>query len=104
MQGTAGSTRVTSAALFGNASMAAVVLALDAHHPATAQEIADNTGIKYSLVRDVLIRLLKTPIVTTIRTGGSRGPLYYDPSDVALWSAAVALARAIQAHEAAAGG
>jgi sugar-specific transcriptional regulator TrmB len=75
--------------------MAEVVVALAKHSPATAQEIADITGIRYSLVRDVLVRLEKGQVLTSARTGGARSPLLYEPVRDACWAAARVLAEAI---------
>lgn len=88
-------TRALSATLFGNEKMAEVIVMLAARSPATTQEISDATGIKYPLARDVLIRLEKGGVLTSVRTGGSRSPLLYEPVSEPYWQAAVALARIV---------
>ena len=45
-------TRRRSAALFGNEKTVEVVLALNEEGAATAQQVAQKTGIPHSLVRD----------------------------------------------------
>jgi hypothetical protein len=89
-------TRHRSAALFGNEKTVEVVLALDDEGAATAQELATRTGIPHSLVRDALVRLVAGSAVHQLpRVGGSRSPLYYQPTPGKLWVAIVAAAQAI---------
>ena len=88
--------RRLSAALFNNEKLAEVVVALDHggdRASATAQQIADTTGIQYGMVRDVLVRLAKSGLVVTVpKIGGSRGPQYYQPMDSEGWTHLVRLA------------
>jgi hypothetical protein len=88
--------RRRSAALFGNEKTAEVVLALNEEGSATAQELAARTGIPHSLVRDALVRLVTGSAVHRVpRVGGSRSPLYYQPTPGKLWVAIVAAAQQI---------
>jgi len=89
-------TRRRSAALFGNEKTIEVVIALDEEGAATAQMIAAKTGIPYSLVRDALVRLAGGGAVQQVpRIGGSRSPLYYEPTEGRLWAALATAARAV---------
>ena len=89
-------TRRRSSALFGNEKAVEVILALNEEGAATAQMIADRTGISYSLARDALIRLGTGGAIRHLpRAGGSRSPLYYQPVAGDLWDALTAAARAV---------
>jgi hypothetical protein len=91
-----GETRRRSAALFGNEKTVEVILVLDAEGAATAQMVAAETRISYSLVRDALVRLAAGGAVRQIpRAGGSRSPLYYEPVTGDLWKALTTAARAL---------
>jgi ribosomal protein S25 len=89
-------TRRRSAAIFGNEKTVEVVLALSEESAATAQMIATSTGIPHSLVRDALVRLVNGGVVRQVpRVGGSRSPLYYQPTPGNLWAAVLAAAQAV---------
>ena len=89
-------TRRRSAAIFGNEKTVEVVLALSDEGAATAQMIAKSTGIAHSLVRDALVRLVNGGVVRQVpRLGGSRSPLYYQPTPGNLWAAILSAAQAI---------
>jgi ribosomal protein S25 len=89
-------TRRRSAAIFGNEKTVEVVLALSEEGAATAQMIATSTGIPYSLVRDALVRLVNGGVIRQVpRMGGSRSPLYYQPTPGNLWAAVLAAAQAL---------
>lgn len=91
------SLRELSVAVFGNAKMASVVLGIGEAQIATATEIAELTGIKYTLVRDVLQRLERAGLLESRRDGdGARAPLHYWPSEERIWSALVLLAEAVR--------
>jgi hypothetical protein len=96
-------TRRLSALVFGNEKVAEIVLLLEAERGAVlASEIARKTGFGHSLVRDVLVRLSKTPAVRALpKAGNSRGPAYYEPVvDSPVWIALVELARTIETTDA----
>jgi len=79
-------TRRRSAAIFGNEKTVEVVLALS----------EEGTGIPHSLVRDALVRLVNGGVVRQVpRIGGSRSPLYYQPTPGNLWAAVLAAAQAV---------
>jgi DNA-binding IclR family transcriptional regulator len=91
-------TRRLSTAVFGNEKVVEIVLLLEAEQGAVlAAEIARRTGFGHSLVRDVLVRLSRTPAVRALpKTGNLRGPAYYERvADSPLWSSLVHLAQAI---------
>lgn len=96
-------TRRLSAAIFNNEKMAEVVVALDGNGDraaATAQQLADRTDIKYGMVRDVLLRLVKSGLVVAVpKVGGSRASQYYQPMDSAGWSHLVDLATWVASSE-----
>jgi hypothetical protein len=90
--------RRISTNIFGNEKIAEVVLLLEAEPGAlTAAEISRRTGFGHSLVRDVLLRLSKTPAVRALpKAGNPRGPAYYEKDvDSRLWPALVRLAEVI---------
>jgi hypothetical protein len=90
--------RRISTSIFGNEKIAEIVLLMDDEPGAlTAAEISRRTGFGHSLVRDVLLRLGKTPAVRALpKTGNPRGPAYYEKNlDSPLWPALVRLARVI---------
>ncbi len=85
--------REVSAKVFGNEKTAEVVRALAAqNHTATAQQIAQRTGIGHSLVGDVLKRLAAASLAKPLPRSHTRGALYYeaDPDDE-VWVAMVRL-------------
>lgn len=93
-------TRRLSASIFGNEKLAEIVLLLEAEPGALlAADIARRTGFSHSLVRDVLVRLSKTPAVRALpKTGNPRGPAYFEKCpESLLWPALVELARAVGA-------
>jgi hypothetical protein len=102
---TDGTTRVRSAALFGNETFVEVVLALaDERGAATAQQLSRATGIDHSMVRSVLLRAVAAGIVQTLpRAGGSRSAQYYQPANTSLWNASLELARVVATTSKAAG-
>lgn len=88
--------------IFGNEKLAEIVLLLHAEHGALlAAEISRRTGLGHSLVRDVLIRLSKTPAVRALpKAGNPRGPAYYEKNaNSPLWPALVRLAEAVAATD-----
>jgi hypothetical protein len=90
--------RRISASIFGNEKIAEIVLLLDAERGAlTATEIARRTGFGHSLVRDVLLRLAKTPAVRALpKATNPRGPAYFEKNlNSPLWPALVGLAQVI---------
>src|ERR1700728_5038762 len=93
-------TRRVSASVFGNEKLAEIVLLLESEDGAVlAADISRRTGLRRSLVRDVLVRLSKTSALRALpKTGNPRGPAYYEKvADSKLWPALVALARAVAA-------
>jgi hypothetical protein len=93
-------TRRISTSIFGNEKLAEIVLLLDAEPGALlAADISRRTGFGHSLVRDVLVRLSRTPAVRALpKAGNPRGPAYYEKNaDSPLWPALVQLAEAIAA-------
>jgi hypothetical protein len=92
------SARRISTNIFGNEKVAEIVLLMEAEPGAlTAAEISRRTGFGHSLVRDVLLRLSKTPAVRALpKAGNPRGPAYYEKAaDSRLWPALVRLADVI---------
>jgi hypothetical protein len=90
--------RRLSVSMFGNEKVAEIVLLLEAEDGAVlAADLVRRTGFGHSLVRDVLIRLSRTPALRLLpRAGNPRGPAYYQKNELSpLWPALVALARAI---------
>jgi DNA-binding FadR family transcriptional regulator len=81
--------------LFGNEKVAEVVLAMESiHAPSTAQELARQTGIAHSMVRDVLVRLTAAGLLSPLpRIGGARSAQYYEINDADPWAHLTALAR-----------
>jgi hypothetical protein len=97
------SARRISTNIFGNEKVAEIVLLMEAEPGAlTAAEISRRTGFGHSLVRDVLMRLSKTPAVRALpKTGNPRGPAYYEKAaDSRLWPALVRLADVIMSDSA----
>lgn len=95
-------TRRVSASVFGNEKIAEIVLILDAEPGALlAAEVARRTGFGHSLVRDVLVRLSRTPALRALPRGGnSRGPAYYEKNaESPLWIALAQLAQVIAASD-----
>ena len=95
-------TRRISANVFGKEKVAEIVLLLDAEPGALlASDIARRTGFGHSLVRDVLLRLSKTPALRALpKTGNPRGPAYYEKNaESSLWAALVQLARVVVTPE-----
>jgi len=95
-------TRRLSASIFGNEKIAEIVLILDAEPGALlAAEIARRTGFGHSLVRDVLVRLSRTPALRALpRAGNPRGPAYYEKNAKSpLWAALAQLAQAVAASD-----
>ena len=91
-------TRRVSASIFGNEKIAEIVLILDAEPGALlAADIARRTGFGHSLVRDVLVRLSRTPALRALpRAGNPRGPAYYEKNtESPLWLAMAQLARVV---------
>jgi hypothetical protein len=91
-------TRRMSASIFGNEKLAEIVLLLEEEDGAVlASDLARRTGFSHSLVRDVLIRLSRTPAVRALpKAGNPRGPAYFQKNrDGPLWPALVDLARAV---------
>jgi hypothetical protein len=94
--------RRTSTDIFGNEKLAEIVLMLDAEPGALlAADIARRTGFGHSLVRDVLVRLSRTPAIRALpKTGNPRGPAYYEKnSESPLWGALVQLAQVVAASD-----
>jgi hypothetical protein len=94
--------RRISANIFGNEKIAEIVLLMDTEHGAlTAAEISRRTSFGHSLVRDVLLRLGKTPAVRALpKAGNARGPAYYEKNlDSPLWPALVKLAQVIASDQ-----
>jgi hypothetical protein len=92
------SARRISTNIFGNEKVAEIVLLMEAEPgELTAAEISRRTGFGHSLVRDVLLRLSKTPAVRALpKAGNPRGPAYYEKAvDSHLWPALVRLADVI---------
>lgn len=91
-------TRPTSGALFGNASMARVLisaqhLAPDVGATTTARKIARDTGIVDSQVRAVLWRLVAAKMLDAVpKVGGPRSSQIFQRRDSPHWTAALALA------------
>lgn len=89
--------RRVSAAVFGNEKVVEVVLAFDATsepRAATAQDLSHSTGISYSMVRDVLLRLTAGGVLVALpKVGGRRSPQYYQPAADEGWDNLVRLAR-----------
>jgi hypothetical protein len=95
-------TRRISADLFGNEKVAEIVMLLESEPGALlAADICRQTGFGHSLVRDVLVKLSRTPAVRALpKTGNRRGPAYYEKnSDSTLWPALVALAKAVTGYQ-----
>jgi len=95
-------TRRLSASIFGNEKIAEIVLILDAEPGALlAAEIARRTGFGHSLVRDVLVRLSRTPALRALpRAGNPRAPAYYAKNAKSpLWAALAQLAQAVAASD-----
>jgi hypothetical protein len=95
-------TRRLSASVFGNEKIAEIVLILDAGPGASlVAEIARRTGFGHSLVRDVLVRLSRTPALRALpRAGNPRGPAYYEKNaESPLWAALAQLAQAVAASD-----
>jgi hypothetical protein len=84
-----------SVALFGNARMLDVVLALDELGSGTAKQIAEGAGAPYTNARDALIRLVVANAVNSSRVGeGARAPVFYTARDSDQWRGLLTLARA----------
>ncbi len=95
-------TRRLSADIFGNEKVAEIVLLLESEPGALlAADISRRTGFSHSLVRDVLLRLSRTPAVRALpKAGHSRGPAYFEKNaDSPLWPALVGLARVVATLE-----
>jgi hypothetical protein len=94
--------RRISTNIFGNEKLAEIVLLLDAEPGALlAADIARRTGFGHSLVRDVLLRLSRTPALRALpKTGNPRGPAYYEKNaESPLWAALVRLAEVVAASD-----
>jgi hypothetical protein len=90
--------RRISANIFGNEKVAEIVLMLDEEPGALlAADISRRTGFGHSLVRDVLLRLSKTPALRALpKTGNPRGPAYYEKNgESPIWAALVQLAQVV---------
>ncbi len=91
-------TRRISADIFGNEKIAEIVMLLDGEPGALlAADICRRTGFSHSLVRDVLVRLSRTPALRALpKTGNPRGPAYYEKNtESPLWPALVGLAKVV---------
>lgn len=94
--------RRISTNIFGNEKLAEIVLLLNAEPGALlAADIARRTGFGHSLVRDVLLRLSRTPALRALpKTGNPRGPAYYEKNlESPLWAALVRLAEVVVASD-----
>lgn len=99
--------RRRSAALFGNEKVVEVILAMartEAPHSVTAQDVSRATGIAHSLVRDVLLRLVASDVLTAVpKVGGSRAAQYYQPKVDFGWTELKAMAELVESRSVARG-
>jgi hypothetical protein len=97
--------RDVSQRIFGNGKYAEIVLAVASEREAaagsvgplsvTAQQLAVRSGVAYSLVRDVLIRMAEAGILIREPKAHARAVQFYTLVESDLWTALVGLAQQI---------